>query len=200
MVFKGLETNKEDMNKLVLAPLIHYPLPGGSALITFEKAEGKSERSAATARCSGRSALAPALHPLPGPGLRALPPLPALCRAVPPPQSTSCPHVLSHGALDPLCWGLSLLAVAQRIIEAKEHTVELSSGEELEELDRCRVRVQAAPVDVLLPSALEVGPQGLWLPMPRRAALGIRCPRCALLHRCPGLALPGHWYPTGSVR
>ncbi|XP_055553331.1 interferon-induced 35 kDa protein isoform X1 [Falco cherrug] len=86
MVFKGLETNKEDMNKLVLTPLIHYPLPGGSALITFEKAE-----------------------------------------------------------------------VAQRIIEAKEHMVELSSGEELEELDRCRVRVQAAPVDVLLPSALEIG-------------------------------------------
>ncbi|NWY54336.1 IN35 protein, partial [Chionis minor] len=85
MVFKGLVTNKEDMNKLMLAPLIRYPLPGGSALITFEKAE-----------------------------------------------------------------------VAQRIIEMKEHTVELSYGEELEELDRCRVRVQAAPVDVLLPSALEI--------------------------------------------
>ncbi|NXE07694.1 IN35 protein, partial [Lophotis ruficrista] len=86
MVFKGLVTNKEDMNKLVLTPLIHYPLLGGSALITFEKAE-----------------------------------------------------------------------VAQRIIEVQEHVVELSNGEELEELDRCRVRVQAAPVDILLPSALEIG-------------------------------------------
>ncbi|XP_075299804.1 interferon-induced 35 kDa protein isoform X2 [Opisthocomus hoazin] len=86
MVFKGLVTNKEDMNKLVLTPLIRCPLLGGSALITFEKAE-----------------------------------------------------------------------VAQRIVEAKEHVVELSCGDELEELDRCQVRVQAAPVDVLLPSALEIG-------------------------------------------
>ncbi|XP_010149962.1 PREDICTED: interferon-induced 35 kDa protein, partial [Eurypyga helias] len=85
MVFKGLVTKKEDMNKLILTPLVHYPLPGGSALITFEKAE-----------------------------------------------------------------------VAQRIIEMKEHVVELSYGEELEDLDQCRVRVQAAPVDVLLPSSLEV--------------------------------------------
>ncbi|XP_054080321.1 interferon-induced 35 kDa protein isoform X1 [Rissa tridactyla] len=85
MVFKGLVTNKEDMNKLMLAPLIRYPLPGGSALITFEKAK-----------------------------------------------------------------------VAQRIIAAKEHVVELSYGEELEEHDRCRVRVQAAPVELLLPSALEM--------------------------------------------
>ncbi|XP_074018971.1 interferon-induced 35 kDa protein [Numenius arquata] len=85
MVFKGLVTNKEDMNKLTLTPLIRYPLLGGSALVTFEKAE-----------------------------------------------------------------------VAQGIVEAKEHTVELSFGEELEELDRCRVRVQAAPVDLLLPSALEI--------------------------------------------
>ncbi|NWS62113.1 IN35 protein, partial [Chunga burmeisteri] len=85
MVFKGLVTNKEDMNKLMLTPLIHYPLLGGSALITFEKTE-----------------------------------------------------------------------VAQRIIEQKEHIVELSYGEELEEIDRCRVRVQAAPVDILLPSALEI--------------------------------------------
>ncbi|KAK4808658.1 hypothetical protein QYF61_020147 [Mycteria americana] len=97
MVFKGLVANKEDMNKLMLTPLIHYPLLGGSALITFEKAE-----------------------------------------------------------------------VAQRIIEVKEHMVELSYGEELEELERCRVRVQAAPVDVLLPSALEVGPEGLLLPAPQR--------------------------------
>ncbi|XP_029879390.1 interferon-induced 35 kDa protein isoform X1 [Aquila chrysaetos chrysaetos] len=86
MVFKGLVTNKDNMNKLMLTPLIRYPLLGGSALITFEKAE-----------------------------------------------------------------------VAQRIIEAKEHVVELSYGEDLEELDRCRVRVQAAPVDILLPSALEIG-------------------------------------------
>ncbi|NXW45676.1 IN35 protein, partial [Nyctiprogne leucopyga] len=86
MVFKGLVTNKEDMNKLMLTPLICYPLPGGSALITFEKAE-----------------------------------------------------------------------VAQRIIEMKEHVVELSCGDELEEIDRCQMRVQAAPVDILLPSALEIG-------------------------------------------
>ncbi|KAM6042957.1 interferon-induced 35 kDa protein homolog isoform 2-T2 [Theristicus caerulescens] len=86
MVFKGLVTNKEDMNKLMLTPLIRYPLQGGSALIIFEKAE-----------------------------------------------------------------------VAQRIVEMKEHMVELSNGEGLEELDRCRVRVQAAPVDVLLPSVLEIG-------------------------------------------
>ncbi|NXR88449.1 IN35 protein, partial [Hypocryptadius cinnamomeus] len=86
MIFKGLTANKEDMNKLVLIPLIHSPLPGGSALITFEEAE-----------------------------------------------------------------------VAQRIIETREHTVELSCGE-LEELDQCRMRVQAVPMDVLLPSALEVGP------------------------------------------
>uniref|UniRef100_A0A8C6IPP7 Uncharacterized protein n=1 Tax=Melopsittacus undulatus TaxID=13146 RepID=A0A8C6IPP7_MELUD len=84
MAFKGLVTNK-DLNKLKLTPLVHYPLQGGSALITFEEAE-----------------------------------------------------------------------VAQRIIEAKEHTVQLSCGEELEELEQCRVRVQAAPVDVLLPSALEI--------------------------------------------
>lgn len=37
--------------------------------------------------------------------------------------------------------------------------VELSCGE-LEELDQCRMRVQAVPVDILLPSALEVGPVG----------------------------------------
>ncbi|NXG71016.1 IN35 protein, partial [Baryphthengus martii] len=86
MAFKGLVTNKEDMNKLMLTPLIHYPLMGGSALITFEKAE-----------------------------------------------------------------------VAQRIIEMQEHMVELSYGEDLEEHERCRARVQAAPVDILLPSALEIG-------------------------------------------
>ncbi|NXG53381.1 IN35 protein, partial [Psilopogon haemacephalus] len=86
MVFKGLVTSKEDMNKLMLIPRIHYPLLGGSALITFEKAE-----------------------------------------------------------------------VAQRILEMREHVVELSCGEELEELDRCRVQVQAVPVDLLLPSALEMG-------------------------------------------
>ncbi|NWU67036.1 IN35 protein, partial [Pterocles burchelli] len=85
MVFKGLVTNKEDANKLMLTPMVRYPLLGGSALITFEKAE-----------------------------------------------------------------------VAQRIIEMKEHLVELSCGEELEEFERCRMRVQAAPVDILLPSALEI--------------------------------------------
>lgn len=37
----------------------------------------------------------------------------------------------------------------------REHTVELSCGA-LEELEQCRVRVQAVPVDILLPSALEV--------------------------------------------
>ncbi|XP_009094735.2 interferon-induced 35 kDa protein isoform X2 [Serinus canaria] len=84
MIFKGLTANKEDMNKLILTPLIHSPLPGGSALITFEEAE-----------------------------------------------------------------------VAQRITEMREHTVELSCGQ-LEELDQCRVRVQAVPVDILLPSALEM--------------------------------------------
>ncbi|NXC05431.1 IN35 protein, partial [Orthonyx spaldingii] len=85
MVFKGLTLNKEDMNKLMVTPLIYHPLPGGSALITFEEAE-----------------------------------------------------------------------VAQRIIAMREHMVELSCGEDLEELDRCRVRVQAQPVKLLMPSALEI--------------------------------------------
>ncbi|NWZ87831.1 IN35 protein, partial [Poecile atricapillus] len=84
MVFKGLTVNKDDMNKLMLTPLIRYPLPGGSALITFEEAK-----------------------------------------------------------------------VAQRIIELREHTVELSCGE-LEELDQCRMQVKAVPVELLLPSALEI--------------------------------------------
>ncbi|NXO76145.1 IN35 protein, partial [Sitta europaea] len=84
MIFKGLTVNKEDMDKLVLTPLVHYPLPGGSALITFEEAD-----------------------------------------------------------------------VAQRIIEMGEHMVELSCGG-LEELEQCKVRVQAVPVDILLPSALEI--------------------------------------------
>ncbi|XP_063260020.1 interferon-induced 35 kDa protein [Prinia subflava] len=81
MIFKGRTANKEDMNNLMLTPLIRYPLPGGSALITFEEAK-----------------------------------------------------------------------VAQRITEMREHTVQLSC----EELDQCRVRVQAVPVDILLPSALEI--------------------------------------------
>lgn len=68
-------------------------------------------------------------------------------------------------AVTPLCWGLSLLTVAQRIIEMKEHTVELSCGE-LEEPDQCRVRVQAVPMELPQPSALEVGPVGLLLLMP----------------------------------
>ncbi|XP_025927095.1 interferon-induced 35 kDa protein isoform X3 [Apteryx rowi] len=67
MVFKGQVTDKEDVSTLTLTPLIHYPLPGGSALITFEKPE-----------------------------------------------------------------------VAQRIMELKEHVVELSHGEEL---DKCRVQI-----------------------------------------------------------
>lgn len=71
----------------------------------------------------------------------------------------SCPVKRWEWAVTPLCWGLSLLTVAQRIIEMREHTVELSCGE-LEELDQCRVRVQAVPMDILLPSALEVGPVG----------------------------------------
>lgn len=79
-----------------------------------------------------------------------------------------CPVGCWEQAVDPLCWGLSLLAVAQRIIEAKEHMVELSCGEEMEELDRCRMRVQAAPVDILLPSDLEVGPEGALLATPQR--------------------------------
>ncbi|XP_068775345.1 interferon-induced 35 kDa protein isoform X2 [Struthio camelus] len=82
MVFKGQVTDKEDTNTLMLTPLIHYPLPGGSALITFEKPE-----------------------------------------------------------------------VAQRIVELQEHVVELSHGEEL---DKCRVRVRAEPVELLLPNALEI--------------------------------------------
>ncbi|NXC28318.1 IN35 protein, partial [Campylorhamphus procurvoides] len=85
MIFKGLVANKEDTNKLMLTPEIQYPLPGGSALITFEKAE-----------------------------------------------------------------------VAQRIIEMKWHVIELSYGGELEELDQCRVQVQAAPMEIPLPSALEI--------------------------------------------
>ena len=55
-------------------------------------------------------------------------------------------------------------------MDAKEHVVELSCGDELEELDQCQVRVQAAPVDVLLPSALEVGPEGPLLPTLWRTA------------------------------
>lgn len=51
MIFKGLTVNKEDMNSLMLTPLIRYPLPGGSALITFEEAKGKCEKSTALARC-----------------------------------------------------------------------------------------------------------------------------------------------------
>lgn len=76
MVFKGLVTNKEDMNKLLLTPLIRYPLLGGSALITFEKAEGKSEKSTAAAGCPGKWTLGPALHPSPHQGSQLCP----LCR------------------------------------------------------------------------------------------------------------------------
>lgn len=71
MVFKGLVTNKEDMNKLMLTPRIHYPLPGGSGLITFEKEEGKSEKSTAAAMCPGRSG--PSLRSPLGQGLELCP-------------------------------------------------------------------------------------------------------------------------------
>lgn len=53
--------------------------------------------------------------------------------------------------------------MAQRVIEMKEHVVELSHGEDPEDLDRCHVRVQAGPVDILLPSALEVCSKSLGL-------------------------------------
>ncbi|NXG89582.1 IN35 protein, partial [Stercorarius parasiticus] len=128
MVFKGLVTNKEDMNKLMLTPLIRYPLPGGSALITFEEAK-----------------------------------------------------------------------VAQRIIAAKEHVVELSYGEELEELDRCRVQVQAAPVELLLPSALEVG---LSYPPPGAGMVQVSgAGQCQPGCLCQGCSLPrgsaGAWGGSG---
>lgn len=67
--------------------------------------------------------------------------------------------------------------MAQRVIEMKEHVVELSHGEDPEDLDRCQVRVQAGPVDILLPSALEVpgGSKGMGL------------------GSCPLLSGLGHW-------
>ncbi|OXB55280.1 hypothetical protein ASZ78_014074 [Callipepla squamata] len=105
VVFKGLAADKEDMHKLVLTPLIRYPLAGGSALITFEKAE-----------------------------------------------------------------------VAQRVIEMKEHVVELSHGEDPEDPERCQLRVQAGPVDILLPSALEIGIT--------------RCSRSILVSGLPSLGIP----------
>lgn len=67
--------------------------------------------------------------------------------------------------------------MAQTIIDLKEHVVELSCGEELTELDCCKVRVQAAPVELLLPSALEVGPEGCGEPQ--------SCPGCAPASLCP---------------
>ncbi|NXD15080.1 IN35 protein, partial [Nothocercus nigrocapillus] len=82
MVFKGRVTDTADMDTLTLTPRVHYPLPGGSALVTFEQSE-----------------------------------------------------------------------VAQRIVAMKEHVVELSHGEEP---DRCRVRVRAEPVELLLPSTLQL--------------------------------------------
>ncbi|XP_006266424.3 interferon-induced 35 kDa protein [Alligator mississippiensis] len=75
MVFKGHMT-REDTNSLAMTLLIQYPLPGGSALITFENPE-----------------------------------------------------------------------VARRIMQKQEHEVEL---------DECRVRVWAGPVELLLPSFLEI--------------------------------------------
>ncbi|XP_064380899.1 interferon-induced 35 kDa protein isoform X2 [Dromaius novaehollandiae] len=58
----------------------------------------------------------------------------------------------------PLLGGSALITfekpeVAQGILELKEHVVELSHREEL---DKCRVRVRAEPVELLLPSALEI--------------------------------------------
>ncbi|KAM8795368.1 interferon-induced 35 kDa protein [Eudromia elegans] len=82
MVFRGQVTDTADVATLTLTPRVHYPLPGGSALVTFEQSE-----------------------------------------------------------------------VAQRIVEMKEHVVELSHGEEPE---RCRVRVRAEPVELLLPAALQL--------------------------------------------
>ncbi|XP_005059734.1 PREDICTED: interferon-induced 35 kDa protein [Ficedula albicollis] len=60
----------------------------------------------------------------------------------------------------PLLGGSALITfeeekVAQRIIEMREHMVELSCGE-LEELEQCSVRVQAVPMEIPLPSALEI--------------------------------------------
>lgn len=76
MIFKGLTANKEDMNKLILTPLIHSPLPGGSALITFEEAEGKCDKSTALARCP-RS-------------FWGLPCVPSLCQSLALPLSLPC--------------------------------------------------------------------------------------------------------------
>lgn len=47
----------------------------------------------------------------------------------------------------------------------REHMVELSCGGP-DELDQYRVQVLAVPVDILLPSALEVGPVCPLLPLP----------------------------------
>lgn len=95
LVFKGRATDKEDVNKLMLTPLIRYPLQGGSALITFEKAEGKSEKSAATGRRPGPRGLPciPSLAGVPWPRLsQAVPVLakPAPCKAMPFSQGISC--------------------------------------------------------------------------------------------------------------
>ncbi|NWX88686.1 IN35 protein, partial [Nothoprocta pentlandii] len=82
MVFRGQVTDTVDTGMLMLTPRVHYPLLGGSALVTFEQSE-----------------------------------------------------------------------VAQRIVAMKEHVVELSHGEEP---DQCRMRVRAEPVELLLPSALQL--------------------------------------------
>ncbi|XP_067397047.1 interferon-induced 35 kDa protein isoform X2 [Emydura macquarii macquarii] len=100
MVFKGHVTEAEDTNTLVTAPRIRQALPGGSALITFEKPE-----------------------------------------------------------------------VAQRILEMKEHEVKLDESLGCEG----RVRVQARPVELLLPSALEIEMK--------------LCDRCILLSGLPPLSL-----------
>lgn len=76
MIFKGLTVNKEDMSNLILTPQIHYPLPGGSALITFEEAKGKCEKSTAPARCPQ--------------SFWGLPCVPALCQSLVLPLSLPC--------------------------------------------------------------------------------------------------------------
>lgn len=97
MVFKGLVANKEDMNKLMLTPQIRYPLLGGSGLITFEKEEGKSDKSTATAVCPGPSALGPSLRP---PWARAWSSVPSsVVQGYALSPKHWLPHVLCHSVL-----------------------------------------------------------------------------------------------------
>lgn len=93
-MFKGLAADKEDMNKLVLTPLIRCPLTGGSALITFEKAEGKSERAllweSVRVIWACQASLAAVLQPQHSQALLVLA-KPSLCKAVPLSQSFRSP-------------------------------------------------------------------------------------------------------------